>query len=359
MWAHKLSVIGWLLCLAYVLRLTGPGVALSEQWGAAKSRPGNLTEEHDRSWSSRHAETPALGYPTFHPLPGVGKYCAPTAIHLSRTYTVVAPGLTPGYVYYREDAWVGTCYGVPIGCCCPHVVGYRYFWYRPSVTYFDPAAPLLRDLAAVTNRYVGTSRVRSVQDLTGFESNQRAAAPQQNDIQPDFKQNVPRPSVVEPIKFRPSNEQQRDLASRFMSFGDRCFAEGQYRDAYFRYKEAEKAAPDLPESLFRQGFALLATKQYELAFQAFRRGLRMDPSWPKKPFSLVRFYNNRQLDLREHLAALAAECEKKNHDPTLAFLLGIMLFRCDRADDAKGFFEIARSTPSSGELAVLFSENGH
>lgn len=355
MWAHKLSVIWWLFCLACVLRLTGTGLALSEERGATRSRPGSLAEEHNRLWSSRHTETPALGRANLHPLPPMGRHCGPTSIHVSHTYTAVAPGLTPGYVYYREDVWVGGCYGVPIACCRPHWIGYRYCWYWPPVTYFDPAAPLLRDLAAVTNRYVGSSRVRSPQDRAGFES--KPGAPQQNDNQADFKPNSPRPAVAGPIKFRPSNEQQRDLASRFVSFGDRYFAEGQYRDAYFRYKEAEKAAPDLAEPLFRQGFALLATKQYELAFHAFRRGLRMDPAWPKKPFPLVRFYNDRQLDLREHLAALAAECEKKHDDATLAFLLGVMLFRCDRMDDARGFFEIARSTPSSGELAALFCEN--
>lgn len=356
MLAHKPLIRWWVLCVGCVLGVTLAGTSISEERAAAKSLPPSFASEHDRPWSSHYAETPLRGRPTHDRPPSLGRSCSPGSVHVSRAYTVVAPGLTPGYIYYREDAWVGGCYGVPIGCCHPHLFGYRYYWYRPSITYFDPAAPLLRDLAAVTNRYVGSSRNRPPQDSAELRLNQGAAAPQQDQVQPDFRQNAPRPTVAEPIKFRPSNEQQRDLASRFMTFGDRCFAEGQYRDAYFRYKEAEKAAPDLADSLFRQGFALLATKQYELAFHAFRRGLKMDPSWPKKPFPLPRLYDDRQLDLRQHLADLAAECEKKNQDPTLALLLGIMLFRCDRAEDAKSFFEVAQSSPSAGELAALFSE---
>jgi len=226
------------------------------------------------------------------------------------------------------------------------------------VSYFDPAAPVLRDLAAVTNRYVGNSRVNFQQDLRGLQSNVPARVPQQNEAQMNNKQNVPGLAVAEPIKFRPSNEQQRELASRFLGFGDRCFSAGQYRDAYFKYKEAEKAAPDLADSLFRRGFALLATKQYELAFHAFRRGLRIDPMWPQKPVSLRGLYAERQVDLRDHLASLAEECEKKKHDGTLALLLGIMLFCADRADDAMEFFEIARSSPTSADLAALFSNKG-
>lgn len=349
--------IRWLLYLGCVSGTVGTGVAISADRPPGKSPLGSTAQERAFSEHSRHSQTPASpgtvrhGYgPLVRPWPS-GPICQ------SRVYTVVVPGLVPGYVYYREDICMPPCYGVSIGCC-PYCLGrYRYYyWYQPSVVYFDPAAPVLRDLAAVTNRFIGDSRGRveqgGVAPQSGGETSQ-----QQDSGQQGVKRTMPSPSVADPIKLRPSNQQQRDLASRFIGFGDRCFLEGQYRDAYFKYKEAEKAAPDLVDSLFRQGFALIATKQYQLAFQAFRRGLRMDPAWPKKLFSLSRLYEERQLDLKEHLAALAEECDKAKHDPTLAFLLGVMLFRCDRVEDAKGFFDIARSSPSTAELAALFFDN--
>ncbi|MGQ9562588.1 MAG: hypothetical protein ACUVQH_06805 [Thermogutta sp.] len=349
--------IGWFLCLASVSGVFVAGIGLAADRPPGKSPLGSTAQERAFSQHPGHSQNPAFpgtvrrGHGTLvTPWPS-GPICQ------SRVYAVVVPGLVPGYVYYREEICMPPYCGVPIGCCPYYLGGYRYYyWYGPSVVYFDPAAPVLRDLAAVTNRYIGDSRGRveqgGVTPQSGGETSQ-----QQDSGQQGIERTMPSPSVADPIKLRPSNQQQRDLASRFIGFGDRCFLEGQYRDAYFKYKEAEKAAPDLVDSLFRQGFALIATKQYQLAFHAFRRGLRMDPAWPKKLFSLSRLYEERQLDLKEHLAALAEENEKAKPDPILSFLLGVMLFRCDRVDDAKGFFEIARSSPSTAELAALFLDN--
>jgi len=352
--AHKLAPgVSWVVWVVVTLGSGCGETLLLAERGADKLPHGTTLErgEHSRYQSQ---VSPGHRVDRDHYCMSKAPYLGPS-ICFSRVYL----GAYPGCVYYRQDVWATSCPSVPPCCCHPHLAPYyHYYWYRPSVIYFDPAAPLLRDLAAVTNRYMGSTRANLEQDLRGPRADLRANAPQQDEAPIGDKQNMRGLTVAEPIKFRPSNEQQRDLANRFLSFGDRCFSSGQYRDAYFKYKEAEKAAPDVAESLFRQGFALLATKQYELAFHAFRRGLRMDPTWPKKPVFLLRLYAERQGDLREHLASLAEECEKRNHEGTLALLLGIMLFCADRAVDAREFFEIARSSPTSAELAALFSNKG-
>jgi len=353
--SRSLHPVCW--CAAVCLVVIG-WVAFSMEPTSRPSRDGRpfTGNEHSRYVHPPHdrvSSGSAGGYFDRHKL----RPCGPS-VHISQT-TVIVSGVGGGVISYQDVVWDTGYPGVPPGYCYYRVpVAYCYprtvpvYYYQPRLIYFDPAAPLLRDLAAVTNRYIGTTRPQP--SSSGVAQGSTATA------QADHVNENRGPSglaVAEPIKFRPSNEQQRALASRFLTFGDQQFSAGQYRDAYFKYKEAEKAAPDVAESLFRQGFALIATKQYELAFQAFRRGLRIDPTWPKKPFSVQRLYHERELDFREHLANLAAECEKKNHDPMLAFLLGVMLFRSGRAEDAANFFEIARSSPVSADWAALFTND--
>lgn len=177
------------------------------------------------------------------------------------------------------------------------------------------------------------------------------------------QENQPRPEnsaqAVNPLRGAPrtSNERQRQLAARFIEIGDRLFREGQYRQAYFQYREAEKAAPDLAESYFRQGFALIATRQYSSAFQAFKKGLSMDPQWPKRPFELSRLYLDRELDQHDHRAALAAEADAKPLNEELHFLLGIHLFASGRKEDAQEFFRKVQVSPTTSGLVQLFAVN--
>lgn len=282
---------------------------------------GRLSTLEECSWSSSFGEGTFVPYPIFCP------QCYPW---------VYPPGVYWGY------------------CYCP----WHHYYVVPLVVYYDPAAPVLRDLLGMNAR--GRPRPPMGRPTEVF-AREPARAPQPQNGEPH--DNPPRPdnpaqggAMAPRPSLRTSNERQRQLAARFIEIGDRLFREGRYRQAFFQYREAEKAAPDFAESYFRQGFALIATGQYGLAFQAFKKGLSIDPQWPKRPVELSRLYVGRELDQHNHRAALAAQADANPMNEELHFLLGIHLFSAGRKQDAQEFFRKVQASPIAGGLVQLFAD---
>lgn len=289
----------------------------------------------------------------------------PRPHHHSRVYQTFILGPVPSYLYFREDYWITAWRGLP-GCGW-EPIGFRYYqyWQTPLVVYYDPAALVLRDLALATRRPPPPLPVGPNLPPPGINNpavnNQHPAANNQVDnaraqeqaALNDLKA-LPASRLPGIARIRPSNVQQRQLAERFISFGDRHFAAGNYRRAYFQYKEAEKAAPDVAGVYFRQGFALIGNRQYELAYQAFRKGLALDPDWSKRDFPLRAMYGDREAGLRDDLANLAEACELSGNDSQLTFLLAVMLHAAGRPEDARPFFEKIRHSPVAQDVAGLF-----
>jgi tetratricopeptide (TPR) repeat protein len=144
-----------------------------------------------------------------------------------------------------------------------------------------------------------------------------------------------------PEKERFSNAAARERAARFMEFGDRHFARGDYLQAYERYKLAVEAAPDLVEPFLRRGQALVALGNYTLAGQTFIHAFKMHPAWFRTDFRLDRIYGDRRQAKLTHLDALAEAAEKQ---PTaeLMLLIAAQLFYDGQAERSLRFFERAK-----------------
>jgi len=140
---------------------------------------------------------------------------------------------------------------------------------------------------------------------------------------------------------RTSNQVARARAARYLSFGDKRFADQQFHEALQRYKKAAVAAPDIAEPYFRQGQAMVALGQYDQAIAAFGRGLAINREWARSDFRLARLYGDNIIAQRSHLERLAQAAEKAPRDGNLLLLIGIQLHFSDQAKRAELFFRRA------------------
>ena len=215
-----------------------------------------------------------------------------------------------GMYDYRSDYWglMGPGYS-------PYVYRrnvlnpYRAWWlapvYQPPGLLFGPQA---------VERFLGVGQVR----------NQLAAQRRQ---------------LV--TKVRRSNSETRRRAERFIEFGDDRFAKQHFYQALQRYRTASSVAPDVAETYFRQGHALVALGHFDRAARAFKRALAMKPSLERSGFEIVQLYRDNQIAKEAHLEALAKAAWKHTRDDDLLFLLGLFLHYDGQAVRATKFFRRA------------------
>jgi len=146
------------------------------------------------------------------------------------------------------------------------------------------------------------------------------------------------------------------LGRKFIGFGDAQFIEQQYAQAYIRYKKAAEAAPQLAQAYFRQGWSLLASGRYELAAAAFKKGLDLDPEWPRSDFRLDELYGPNRLAKTAHIDALAAAAGDEPQNADLFFLVGVFLFFDGQPHRARPFFERLTQLPGGGAPVGGFLE---
>ncbi len=156
----------------------------------------------------------------------------------------------------------------------------------------------------------------------------------------------------EPAVPRASNARSVALGRRFIEFGDAQFLDQKFTTAYLRYKEAVKAAPLLADAWFRQGFALVASGRYEWAARAIKRGLELDPGWPRSNFRVDILYGANRMAKQAHIDALAQAGLDEPDNADLLFLLGVMLHCDGEAPRATPFFQRALEL-AGGDVAHL------
>jgi tetratricopeptide (TPR) repeat protein len=159
--------------------------------------------------------------------------------------------------------------------------------------------------------------------------------------------------VKKPVE-RVVNAETRGLAWRFITFGDAHFANNKFSEAYQRYRKAAEIVPELAEAHFRQGFALIGAGRFDAAAKAFRRGLAIEPAWPRSGFRLGDLYVGNPAAKAVHLEALADAAEKDGNNADLLFLLGVFLHFDGQRPRAVPFFE--RAEQLAGREAVGGSE---
>lgn len=140
---------------------------------------------------------------------------------------------------------------------------------------------------------------------------------------------------------RVSNAASRERSWRFMEFGDRHFARGDYLQAYERYKLAVEAAPDLVEGYLRRGQSLVALGRYDLAAGTFKYAFTLHPAWAQTDYRLDRIYADRRDAKLRHVNALAAAAEDKP-SPELMLLIGAQLYYDGQAERSLKFFQRAK-----------------
>jgi hypothetical protein len=217
---------------------------------------------------------------------------------------------------------------------------FDYGCYGPACGYdYGPIAPY--PLAIPSESLFGLGPVLNMLGAAGAA----ASPPVPNvAIAPDIK---PTEKVLKP---RTSGAEALARAGRFVSAGDEHFAAQRYRDANARYRTATETAPDLVEAFFRQGQALLAGGQFELAGKAFKRGLRLGSRWPQAQFDLAELYGDNQVARNAHLEAVAAAAENAPQDGTLWLLVALELHFGGQQERALPFFRRAAELLPGEEL---------
>jgi len=238
----------------------------------------------------------------------------------------------PPYGYPYWDPWYGYYFFDPYGCYWPY--GWPYYWdyvYLPPL--YLPAEELYGPQAM--KRFMGLGqRAPPGRDVNVI------VVPQGGRIQ----------HAAQPQ--RGANPRSVAAGLRYVGQGDTHFIQQKYEDAYQRYKKAAQIAPRLATPHFRQGWALIALGRYDLAAEAFKRGLKIDPRWAESTFRLFELYGPNQATKTAHVDALAKAAADKPDNGDLLFLVGAFLFFDGQPDRAGLFFErAAELTP--GDKAHL------
>jgi len=160
-------------------------------------------------------------------------------------------------------------------------------------------------------------------------------------LSPPDRNALIRPEITA-LKIRASNLATLQRARRYMQLGDDLFRRHKYLESLRQYKYAKDMAPDLGETYFRQGHALVATNRPELAAEAFKRGLRITPDLAKNDFLLDEIYGRDARTAKTaHLEALARQALDRPEDPDMLFLIGIFLHFEGERERAQRFFQSA------------------
>ncbi len=127
-------------------------------------------------------------------------------------------------------------------------------------------------------------------------------------------------------------------ASRLMDLGDDLFHDQKHHEALQRYKSATTAAPDMPETWLRQGFALAATGRYDLAARAFRRAKAIDAEALGVKLLLDDLYGDTAVAKTAHYDSLARAALAEPDRSDLLLVLGMMLHFDGQPERAAPFF---------------------
>jgi hypothetical protein len=168
---------------------------------------------------------------------------------------------------------------------------------------------------------------------------------------------TPRTATIAAAKpaVRIANPEQRRKAEESLAIGDILFREQKFHSALQRYKLAAQLAPNMAETYWRQGHALVATANYELAGGAFKRALALDPSIARGDFKLDELYRGAALAKASHLESLAGWALARGDSSEPYFLMGVQLYYDGQHERAARFFSRAAELagPTGGHLLAF------
>src|SRR5262249_11186304 len=144
---------------------------------------------------------------------------------------------------------------------------------------------------------------------------------------------------------------------RMINEGDELFRVQNFHSALQKYKLAGSTAPDLPEAFWRQGHALVATHNYDLATTAFKRAIALTEDLGRGGFRLNDLYASAMIAKNQHLESLAEWAMNRRNSPDPYFLLGLFLEYDGQPARAEKFFQKASDLAgiSGGHIAVFLA----
>jgi len=253
-------------------------------------------------------------------------------------YYVYYPNGLNGYPYdaYGYNPYRGYGYGYGYDS---YPYASPYYYGPPPI--FLPAEELYGPLAM--QRFMGVDHWFRPQPKVNVKVNVTVPPARDNDRVAAAGQDkgIAPPAPRKTLPDRGTSPQSNNLAWKFLGYGDALFGQQKYAEANDRYRKASRSAPQLADAWFRQGFAMAAIGRYDLAVGAIKRGLSLDPTWPKSAFDLKDLYGADEMARNAHLDALAKAAEEKPTDGDLLFMVGVYLHFDGQADRARKFFQRA------------------
>jgi tetratricopeptide (TPR) repeat protein len=166
---------------------------------------------------------------------------------------------------------------------------------------------------------------------------------------------VAMPKSLDDILTRVSNVESRRKAERLIAEGDELFRAQNFHSALQKYKLAVSTAPDVAEALWRQGHALVATHNYELAAKAFKRAIAHTEDLGREGFRLNDLYAGAAMTKTQHLEFLADWALDRENSADAYFLLGVFLNYDGQVARAGKFFQRASDLAgiSGGHIGVF------
>ena len=241
-------------------------------------------------------------------------------------------GYAPGCYSYGYPAYGAYGFGVP--------AGYGYYGANLNTGTTLGVSPTIaaRPVLAATpqqtlQNFLGLAGLRPISLLTAQNSR-----PAQREI-------------------RMSNPEARRSAERLIADGDDLFRGQNFHAALQRYKHAAAAAPDLAESYWRQGHAMISTRNFDLATNAFKRAIGLSSDLNRGGFHLSSLYGNATMTKTAHLESLAEWTLANANSADPYFLLGVFLKYDGQAENAEKFFARASDLagPTAGHLAMFLA----
>ncbi len=293
----------------------------------------------------------------------------PAAVRADHWHHVHVSGSVFGPGYYVHPSCVTNWYGYPPltvgfggGIVSPwggYSSGYSSFGYSswglapvigPTVVMQSMVVPTEMIVVSQPQPVIVRSRRRVLPPPPQDEPNMQDILQQHAERREGIPAEVDVASTVRPVSG--SSRAGKDRSRQFQAEGDHWLHEGQFVKAYLRYLEAQREAEDRGDVYFRQAFALVALGRYSHAVMKLKRGLQVDPNWPKSRITLDAVYGvENVVQKTEYLQRVADWANANVRDADRLFLMGVMLF-CDEDDRANEFFRGAVKLTSGQDAHV-------
>jgi tetratricopeptide (TPR) repeat protein len=139
-----------------------------------------------------------------------------------------------------------------------------------------------------------------------------------------------------------------------INLGREAFADREYGRAEQRFRQATAVFPAEPLGHFLLAQAQFALGKYQEAVGAIEAGMRRERDWPASAFRPRELYGANAGDFAEHFQHLRQALTKYPDDFFLLFLYAHQLWFDDHWEEARPFFQQARTKAADPRFSERF-----